>query len=297
VAQAVPNDDGPSNADQDFVAQGAGNLAASLVGGMPVGGSVSQTALNVAAGGRTRWAAIWSGLWLLIILLALSSVVGKVAVPTLAAGLVFAGLASLRPREIATILRTGPNSQIALISTFTATLLLPVAAAVGIGVVISLLLQLNQEAIDLCVVQLAVDDEGRFVERGAPRRLPNHEITVLDVYGSLFYAGARTLQARLPDPTGAQGPVVVLRLRGRTTLGATFFSVASGYAERLARVGGRLYLTGLDPQLAARLRASGGLPLTGDARFFEATPVIGESTSAAVDDATTWLVERASRES
>ena len=85
--------------------------------------------------------------------------------PTLAGVLIFAAVGSLRPREIATILRTGPNSQIALISTFVATLLLPVAAAVGIGVVISLLLQLNQEALDLAVVAVApATTDGRFVE-------------------------------------------------------------------------------------------------------------------------------------
>jgi hypothetical protein len=45
--------------------------------------------------------------------------------------------------EIATIWRTGLTSQIAILTTFAATLFLPVAAAVGIGVALSLLLQLN----------------------------------------------------------------------------------------------------------------------------------------------------------
>ena len=49
--------------------------------GLPVGGSVGQTALNVSAGARTRWAAIWSGAWMLVILAALSGLVAKVAVP------------------------------------------------------------------------------------------------------------------------------------------------------------------------------------------------------------------------
>ena len=55
--------------------------------------------------------------------------------------------------------------------------------------------------------------------------LTSHQVTVLDVYGSLFYAGARTLHARLPRVADAQAPAVILRLRGRTTLGATFFSI------------------------------------------------------------------------
>ena len=106
----------------------------------------------------------------------------------------------------------------------------------GIGLVISLLLQLNQEAIDLAVVQLQVDDEGRFVETPPPARLPSHTVVVLDVYGSLFYAGSRTLQVRLPDPSGAERPAVVLRLRGRTSLGATFD--VGGSRQQPAAVGG-----------------------------------------------------------
>ncbi|WP_230590033.1 SulP family inorganic anion transporter [Rhodococcus globerulus] len=69
VAESAPNPDGSrSSANRDFTAQGVGNVAASLLRGMPVGGSVGQTALNRTAGARTRWAAIWSGLWLVVLL-------------------------------------------------------------------------------------------------------------------------------------------------------------------------------------------------------------------------------------
>jgi len=62
VAEAAPNPgDARPNPNQDIIAQGAGNLAAGFVRGIAVGGSVGNTALNVTVGGRTRWAAIWSG--------------------------------------------------------------------------------------------------------------------------------------------------------------------------------------------------------------------------------------------
>jgi len=227
-----------------------------------------------------------------VILVALSGLVGKVAIPTLAAILIYAATTSLRPHELSTIVRSGPNSAVAVIGTFVATLFLPVAAAVGLGVVISLLLQLNQEAVDLAVVQLTTDSEGRFVESRPPARLESHEVIVLDVYGSLFYAGARTLQSHLPDPTGAVSPAVVLRLRGRTTFGSTFFRVTADYAARLQAVGGRLYLAGLDPKVAERLERQSD-PLTGPARLYPATAVIGESTMAALADASTWQVRAA----
>lgn len=291
VAEAAPNPgDARPNPDQDIIAQGAGNLASGLFRGIPVGGSVGQTALNVSVGARTRWAAVWSGVWLLVILALFSGLVARIAVPTLGAILIFAAIGSLQPGEITSILRTGPGSRIAVITTFAATLFLPVAAAVGIGVALSLLLQLNQEAMDLAVVELIPLEHGRFEERPAPPTLTSHHVTTLDVYGSLMYAGARTLQARLPDPAGTRSPAVVLRLRRRTSLGATFVKVVADYAGRLAEVDGRLYLSGLDPGLTDRLRRTGHLD--GPVRTFEATPVVGESTGAASLDAEAWLVTR-----
>jgi len=116
VAESAPNEDGQPKPNVDIIAQGAGNLASGLFRGLPVGGSVGSTALNVSSGARTQWAAIWSGAWMLAILAALSGLVAKVAVPTLGAVLVFAAVRSLRVGEIRTILRTGRISQIAVTS-------------------------------------------------------------------------------------------------------------------------------------------------------------------------------------
>lgn len=291
VAEAAPNRDGTvSNLNQDFIAQGVGNLAAGFFRGQPVGGSVGRTALNQTVGGRTRWAAIFSGLWMLVILAAFSGVVGEVAMPTLAAILIFAAVGSIKPDELRTILRTGPTSQIAIVATFGATLFLPVAAAVGMGVTLSLLLQLNQGVMDLKVVELKSVSGGRWIEHPAPERLTSHRAIVLDVYGSLLYAGSRTLGARLPDPAGAEAPAVVLRLRGRTSVGATFVKVLADYAAALHAVGGRLYLSGVDHGLAELLRRTDRVDVSGPVSVFEASELVGESTEKALREAETWAV-------
>ena len=139
---------------------------------MPVGGSVGQTALNIAAGARSHWAAIFSGLWMLVILVAFGGLVGRVAMPTLAlAVLVVAAIGSLRVGDVETVWRTGGGSQIAMATTFLATLFLPVAAAVGLGVALSLLLQLNADAMDLRVVALRRLPDGGIEEGPAPAAL------------------------------------------------------------------------------------------------------------------------------
>ena len=294
VAEAAPNPDGSqSDPNRDFIAQGIGNVASGLFRGQPVGGSVSQTALNVAAGARTRWASIFSGVWMLLILVVFSGVVGKIPISTLAAVLIFAAVSSLRIGRIDTVLRTGLPSQVGLLATFTATLLLPVPAAVGIGVLLSLLLQLNQEAVDLTVVRLVRGDQRRLVEAPAPATLPSREVTLLDVYGSLLFAGARTLQARLPDPARSELPVVVLRLRGRTALGATAFIVLADYADRLRSAGGHLFLSGVDPDLLEQLRKSHRVDLRDAVTVVPASTTILKSTRQAYDDAEAWLAAHA----
>jgi sulfate permease, SulP family len=291
VAEAAPNPgDAQPNPNQDIIAQGIGNLTSGFFRGIAVGGSVGQTALNVSVGGRSRWATIWAGLWMLVILAIFSGLVRKIAVPTLAAILIFAAISSLRPGEVVIIMRTGLTSRVAVITTFAATLFLPVAAAVGIGVALSLLLQLNQEAMDLAIVELIPRDDGRFEERPPPATLTSHHVTILDVYGSLLYAGARTLATHLPNPDGAKSPVVVVRLRRRTSLGATFTKVVADYADRLAAADGRLYLSGLDPSITQQLHRTGNID--GPVRTFEATPVVGESTQAAYLAAEAWLVKK-----
>ena len=96
---------------------------------------------------------------------------------------------------------------------------------------------------------------------------------------------------------GSSQPVVVLRLRGRTKLGATLLEVLDRYAEDLADSGGRLYLSGVAPDVAAELRRTGKLDLDGVVHVAPSDEVIGASTSAAVQDARAWLGRNAKRSS
>jgi MFS superfamily sulfate permease-like transporter len=57
VSQAYPNPDGEyPNASRDFSGQGAANLAASLIQGLPAGGSLGGTTYLLKLGAKSRWA-------------------------------------------------------------------------------------------------------------------------------------------------------------------------------------------------------------------------------------------------
>ena len=103
---------------------------------------------------------------------------------------------------------------------------------------------------------------------------------------------SRTLQAKLPDPAGAEAPTVVLRMRGRTAVGATFVKVVDDYATALDAVGGRLYLSGVDHAVAKLLRRTDRPGASEPVGVFEATEVVGESTTQALLEAEAWAVRR-----
>jgi SulP family sulfate permease len=66
---AFPNPDGSrSDMSGDFLGQGLGNLAGSFFQALPAGGSLSRTGLNASGGGRSRWAGVYAGLLIAVVL-------------------------------------------------------------------------------------------------------------------------------------------------------------------------------------------------------------------------------------
>jgi SulP family sulfate permease len=293
VSQSVPNPDGARRStSRDIIAQGAANLAAGLFRGVPVGGSLSSTALSVIGGSRTRWAAILSGVWMALVVLLAPGLIAYVAMPALGALLIHAGLGTIKPQEWLEIWEIGWPSRLASISTLLATLTLPIEAAVGIGMVLSAMLYLYQSSGDLSVVELVEQPDGFIEERKRSHRLKDNHITVLDIYGPVFYASARTLGRLLPSPEGARNPVVVLRLRGLTKVGATLIDVLAGYARKLKDANGRLYLSGMSEQVYQQLTGAGKLRGVDHVQTYDATPIRGQSTRAAIAHAREWLVSQ-----
>jgi sulfate permease, SulP family len=290
ISQNYRNPDGSaSNPSRDMLAQGAANVAGSLVSGMPTGGSVGQTALNISAGARSRIAGIFHGLFMLGIILLVPGLVSQVPMPVLASVMIVAGFSAIRFGAMAFIWRTGGSARWVLVVTFLATLLLSIPAAVALGVITAVVLYLYSSASDVRVRALEARDDDEIHVVDAPRTLPGRAITVLEIYGSLFFAAAGSLREKLPDVAEAEHPVVIIRLRGNNQIGATVIDVLNDYAREVAGAGGRLYLNGMDEQVSDRLARARRMDLDDQVVLFPATEILGESTRRAIAAANAWL--------
>ena len=290
VSQGTPNPNGQyPNVSRDFLGQGAANMATSLVGGIPAGGSVSGTVLIMSAGARSRWGNIFVGLFVALIVLLAGPLVERVPMPALAALLIVAGFQGLRVEQAVMAWKTGRIPRLVMLATFLATLTVPLQFAVLFGVVMSILLNTIRQSNKVVVTQWVLQAQGFPLEQPPPKRLPSHQLTILHVYGSLFFAAAKNIEEMLPAVGDATRAVVAINMRGKSEIGSTFVTVLQHYSQALQARQGKLMLVGVDPLVRDQLAKTGVLKLIGDENVFVATPQLGEALNRAVAAANTWL--------
>lgn len=290
VSQGYPNPDGKfPDVSRDFLGQGVANMAAGLVGGIPAGGSISGTALLAGAGARSRLANISAGLLVALIVLLFAPLVEGVPMPALAALLIVAGVQGLRVPEAVTVWNTGRVPAVTMVITFAATLIVPLHYAVLLGMVLSVVLYVFRQSNRVVVTQWVLQPGGFPLERPAPKRLPSGRLTLLHVYGSLFFAAAKNLEELLPTVDDTTHAVAAISLRGQSEIGSTFVTVLQRYAESLHAHDSRLMLIGLDAAAHVQLARTGLLRVIGEENVFLATPQLGEAMNRAVEAAHAWL--------
>ena len=290
VSQGYPNPDGKyPNVSRDFLGQGAANIATSLVSGVPAGGSISGTALIISAGARSRWTNIFVGAFVAVIVLLVAPLVELVPMPALAALLIVAGFQGLRVQQAITVWNTGRVTGVVMILTFAATLLVPLQYAVLLGMALSIMLYVFRQSNRVAITEIVPVPGGFPEERPAPKVLPSHQLTMLWVYGSLFFAAAKSLEEMLPELDDTSHAVVAIGLRGKAEIGSTFVSVLQRYAESLQAHDSKLMLVGVDPAVHKQLTKTGLLSLIGEENVFLATPQLGGAMNQAAIAAYAWL--------
>ena len=290
ISANFPNPDGEyPKASQDFIGQGAANVASGFFQGMPVGGSMSASSLVKTAGAKSRLALIIAAVVMAIVILVFGDLVGYIAMPALAGLLMTVGYRTVKPANIKAIWKTGAMQATVMVVTFALTMIIPLQFAVLVGVGISMILFIINQSNQVVVKQWVMED-GRLRETDCPEAVPPGEVIILQPYGSLFFASAPVFEEKLPDVTpGTRGSVVILRLRGRSDLGSTFMEVLAKYAETLKGQGNELMLVSADENMHEQLKAAGVEELVGAQNVFTSDEWLGQTLLTAHDQATEWV--------
>ena len=291
ISKSYVNPDGRyPDVSRDFLGTGAANFVASFFQGMPLGGSVATSALNVSAGARTRWSNFISGLVIVVVVLLFSQAVGYSAMPAMAALLIVAGIQSIKVGEVQIVWEVGLGSRALMLVTFVATLIVPVQWAVFIGVLLSAIVYFFTAADDVQIVALTPNKDKQLQITDLPDRLPSREVTFLLIRGNLFYAAVDKVDAMLPSARDVENPAVILGLLGQDEINSTFIHLLERYGEQVHASHGKLILAGVNKHIREQLDLTGITDeLIGAGNIFMATDILGESALNAYQAGQAWL--------
>ncbi|MFE6893908.1 SulP family inorganic anion transporter [Streptomyces sp. NPDC057694] len=298
IGPSVPNPDGSrSSVNGDFAAQGLANVAGGLFQSLPSGGSLSRTGVAVSAGARTRWAGVFSGVMLAVIVLVCGSLAERIPMPVIGGLILVVGgeLIWGKRHDIVLVLRTSWMSAGAMILTFLATTQLPLQQAIILGAVLSLLLYCAQAARRARLVALTRDPAtgDDWLTGEPPANLPPGQVTVLYYDGVSFFAEMNRIEAMLPRPDDARGAVLILVMRGVPDVpSSSVVKVLRRYVHGLDAQGGRLILAGAEPGLVRLLTATGLDRDLGPGGILPAEGALFAPLERAVTEAESWIAGR-----
>lgn len=131
-----------SNANQDLIAVGAGNVIAGIFGGLPMISEVARSSNNVSNGARTRWANFFHGFFILTFVLLASHLIELIPNTALAAMLITVGIKLAHPREFIHMFQIGKEQLAIFLVTIFFTLFEDLLVGIFAGMLLKIIIHL-----------------------------------------------------------------------------------------------------------------------------------------------------------
>jgi MFS superfamily sulfate permease-like transporter len=128
-----------SSPNTELKAQGLGNMLSGLIGGLPMTSVIVRTTANINAGAKTKLSAISHGVFLLIAVISIPSILNKIPMASLAAILIMIGLRLASPKVFRHMWHNGKHQFIPFMVTVLAVVLTDLLKGVGIGLGVAIL--------------------------------------------------------------------------------------------------------------------------------------------------------------
>ena len=252
VADSMVNSKHNSNAE--LVAQGVGNIASVLFGGIPATGAIARTAANAKNGGRTPVSGMVHAVVLLLVLLFLMPYAELIPMPTIAAILFMVAYNMSEWKKFVRIAKTAPKSDtIVMVITFVLTIVFDLVIAIEVGMILAALLFIKRMSEETAVKGWEYVDDVNDKDSIDMRQVPEH-VRVYEISGPLFFGAAdKILDIRLKDYTKC----LILRMRGVPAIDATSLAGLEQLYKKCKENGVTLILSHVNTQPLNAMKKSG----------------------------------------
>lgn len=125
-----------------MIAVGVGNLACAMIGGLPMISEIVRSKANIDNGARTRFSDLWHGIFLLLCVALIPTILHLIPLAALAAMLVYTGFRLAHPSEFLHVLKIGKEQLLIFVVTLVAVLATDLLIGIFIGIGAKLLIHL-----------------------------------------------------------------------------------------------------------------------------------------------------------
>ena len=250
-------------ANDELVAQGIGNIASVLFGGIPATGAIARTAANVKAGGRTPIAGMVHALVLVAVLAFLMPYAALIPMPAIAAILLHVAYNMCGWRNFAHLCQTASKGAVAtLLLTFALTIVFDLVIAIAAGMLITMVLfmKMVSEETEVKGWKYYGDENSEVTHL---RELPK-SVRVYEINGPMFFGMTeRIADISVKDFTR----YLIIRMRGVPSLDATGMNALENLYDYCSAHGVSLIFSHVNEQPMKTMRRAGFVDLVGEEHF------------------------------
>ncbi|MBE6064499.1 SulP family inorganic anion transporter [Clostridium cochlearium] len=257
------------DSNMELIAQGVGNVASALFGGIPATGAIARTAANVKNGGRTPIAGMVHAITLLLIMKIFMPLAKYIPLTTLAAILMIVSYNMSGWRTFKAMLKAPKSDVIILLATFFLTVIFDLVIAIEIGIIISMFLFMRRIALaievneldrDYCYKKLKIDN--------VHTHKIGNEVLIYDINGPLFFAGIDSFLSSI-EGLDTESKVLILRMKNMPVLDITAYSELKKIEELCIDEDIKLIMSEVQAQPMKVMKNMGMVSRLGESRFIK----------------------------
>jgi sulfate permease, SulP family len=241
----------------ELLATGTANAAGALLGSMPAGGGMSQTAVNRMVGARTQVSSLVTAAMTLLTMLFLAPLLGLMPHAVLAGIVIVYSVGLIQPAEFRSILAIRRTEFFWAMAAFLGVMLIGTLKGILVAIIISLV-ALAQQATKP-VIQVLGRKRGTNVFRERSPAYPDDEtypgLLLLRIEGRVFFLNAEQIAERVQALVAEAKPqVVAIDMQGVIDLEYSALKMLTEAEKRRRESGVSLWLVEMGSQVLATVQ-------------------------------------------